>query len=584
MQRSLRCGTAFLAALALAACDGGDAVPTQPRLIPTAASHDAIANSCAAAPSGLVGWYSGDNGGLDQAGTHNAILSANVGQAPGMVGQAFAFNGSAGSRITVPASSAIGLGNAPRTYTMWVYVNAGSWAQDRHTIFNAGLPGNTFALDMDLYPNMQFYTWGNDRLFSPGISATTRSGWAHLAFTYDGSSVAIYLNGNPAGSYAANLNTPNAPLYIGNAWSSVDFPFTGLVDEFMIFNRALSGSEIQQSYAAGAAGTCSLSPSVSLPSNLSVTEGTAVAVAATTTDANPGAHTYAWDIDGDGVVDSTNTTGALSLTYADAGSYSVHVTVTNAQGKSASASTTIGVTDAAPVITSINTATSFPVGGTFTLAGVFSDAGTQDGPWSASVDWGDHTTSTVSLATQGAISATHEYDAYGSYTVHVTVTNQDGLTSAERTVAVNTLDVTAPVITFAGNAGTYTVDQQVAISCSATDSESGVASSTCTTWKGPAYTFTVGGAGNTLSATAVDYAGNPASASTSFTVGVSNASLCALVQRFVSNAGVAKSFCAKLAPGSYGAFRNEVSAQTGKKISSADAAVLLQLVDVLARQ
>src|SRR6185312_10108274 len=140
------------------------------------------------------------------------------------------------------------------------------------------------------------------------------------------------------------------------------------------------------------------------------------------------------------------------------------------------------------------------------------------------------------------------------------------------------------VINFVGNAGAYTVDQQIAISCSATDAESGVASSTCTTWSGPAYDFSVGGAGNTLSATAIDRAGNPASGSTSFTVSVSNTSLCALVQRFVSNAGVANSFCAKLAPASYGAFRNEVSAQTGKKISSADAAVLLHLVDVLARQ
>ena len=58
-------------------------------------------------------------------------------------------------------------------------------------------------------------------------------------------------------------------------------------------------------------------------------------------------------------------------------------------------------------------------------------------------------------------------------------------------------------------------------------------------------------------------------------------SLCSLVERFVSNAGVANSLCVKLSHGDYDPFRSELSAQSGKKISADNAALLLSLVNAL---
>ncbi len=141
-------------------------------------------------------------------------------------------------------------------------------------------------------------------------------------------------------------------------------------------------------------------------------------------------------------------------------------------------------------------------------------------------------------------------------------------------------DATHPAIDYSGNAYSYTVDQTVAITCTASDAMSGLASDTCANISGAAYTFNIGI--NVYSASAYDNAGNKNTASTGFTVTVTSGSLCTLVQRWVSNAGVANSLCVKLRQGSYGAFRNEVSAQSGKKFLSADhAAILLQLVNEL---
>jgi predicted extracellular nuclease len=66
-------------------------------------------------------------------------------------------------------------------------------------------------------------------------------------------------------------------------------------------------------------------------------------------------------------------------------------------------------------------------------------------------------------------------------------------------------------------------------------------------------------------------------------IAVTADSLCALVESYVTkNKGLANSLCVKLQNGAYEAFRNEVSAQTGKALSAAQAATLLGAVDALA--
>ena len=54
--------------------------------------------------------------------------------------------------------------------------------------------------------------------------------------------------------------------------------------------------------------------------------------------------------------------------------------------------------------------------------------------------------------------------------------------------------------------------------------------------------------------------------------------VCGVVKSFVTKAGVANSLCVKLAAGSYGAFGNELRAQTGKAITAPKAASLRSLV------
>jgi len=162
--------------------------------------------------------------------------------------------------------------------------------------------------------------------------------------------------------------------------------------------------------------------------------------------------------------------------------------------------------------------------------------------------------------------------------------------TAETVVSGINIDKTPPVVSYTGNLGTYNVDQIVDITCSATDNLSGIASTTCSDIVGDAFTFPLGA--STFSATAVDVAGNTAGTSVTFTVQVTESSLCNLTRRFSSKPQTADALCVKLdeaahAPtpearaGEIHAFLNQLSAKIGKDITSADAAILARLAEAL---
>ncbi len=93
-------------------------------------------------------------------------------------------------------------------------------------------------------------------------------------------------------------------------------------------------------------------------------------------------------------------------------------------------------------------------------------------------------------------------------------TDRAGLTT--RAVFYYHYDDVRPTVTFGDHPSTYDVDEQIVITCAASDAASGVASTTCEDVDAPAHTF---GAGpHTLQATATDVATNVGEASTAFEV------------------------------------------------------------------
>ena len=144
-----------------------------------------------------------------------------------------------------------------------------------------------------------------------------------------------------------------------------------------------------------------------------------------------------------------------SLGTSDGPGQSGDVTITATDDKGETASTTfhVNVANVAPSISiDAGQLTSATEGSAFAVKAAFSDPGWAD-TYGAQIEWGDGTTSTpaATVTTQGPptdlgqITGSHAYADNGSYTVKVTVTDDDGGTSSA-SFAVQVSNV-APAVT-----------------------------------------------------------------------------------------------------------------------------------------
>ena len=84
-----------------------------------------------------------------------------------------------------------------------------------------------------------------------GVTPVDDDKWHHVAAVYDGATFSLYVDGQlDASEESTGLITVSSyPLYIGNNSQNTDREWTGLIDEVMIYNRALSEPEVR--YLAG---------------------------------------------------------------------------------------------------------------------------------------------------------------------------------------------------------------------------------------------------------------------------------------------------------------------------------------------
>ena len=135
-------------------------------------------------------------------------------------------------------------------------------------------------------------------------------------------------------------------------------------------------------------------------------------------------------------------------TYADDGQYTAHVTLTDDDGGTATTTITVNVDNASPqFLTGVGPRS--PVGDPMQLQATFSDLGIDD-THTASINWGDGTTTTGSIVDSGGvmeIEGTHTYSSIGEFPVTIELEDDAG-GSATLTVmatATETPDTESPI-------------------------------------------------------------------------------------------------------------------------------------------
>ena len=173
--------------------------------------------------------------------------------AGGRFGSALSFDG-VNDWVSVPDANSLDL-TTGMTLEAWVRPTAlGGW---RTVIFKerpGGVVYGLFADQAGSRPSGQVFI-GSERN-AVGTAALPLNAWTHLATTYDGAVVRLYVNGVLAGSTSVTgaMAASTGVLRVGgnSIWGEW---FAGLIDEVRVYNRALSAGEVQQDMATAVSGS-----------------------------------------------------------------------------------------------------------------------------------------------------------------------------------------------------------------------------------------------------------------------------------------------------------------------------------------
>jgi Concanavalin A-like lectin/glucanases superfamily/Bacterial Ig domain/FG-GAP-like repeat/Regulator of chromosome condensation (RCC1) repeat/Immunoglobulin domain/IPT/TIG domain len=235
--------------------------------------------ACTPAPQGLVNWWKAEGNALDIVGGTTGALMNGANFSAGEVGQAFNFNG-ANQYVKIPKAANQDVGNQV-TVEFWMKADPSNAMNTYQGLVTSDFYGIEIANGFVVGPlDVEFFistdggasvspsSYPDTATVNGGGAVVSAGQWHHVAGTYDGTKLQLYIDGQPWGvpNYHTGAISPmlaTSFVAIGSEDGRTICPFcvsnryfNGEIDEPAIYNRALSASEIQAIYNAGSAGKC----------------------------------------------------------------------------------------------------------------------------------------------------------------------------------------------------------------------------------------------------------------------------------------------------------------------------------------
>ena len=194
---------------------------------------------------GLVASWPAEGNANDVSGnSHDGVLHNGATFAPGKVGTAFSLDG-VDDNVSVADSPAFSFSNA-MSVAGWINTAAGidRYIATKHDdSFYFAVGGGSVAPHM-----LSFWLNGPSTSWFTGSTPVDDGQWHHVAATYDGATMSVYVDGNLDGSAprTGSIQAGTSTVLIGARYDGTNAGnFPGMIDELAIYDRALSAVEIQ---------------------------------------------------------------------------------------------------------------------------------------------------------------------------------------------------------------------------------------------------------------------------------------------------------------------------------------------------
>mgnify|MGYP000721060631 CR=1 FL=1 len=212
---------------------------------------------------GLIAWWPLNGNANTSVGTANGVTSGAV-PTTGQNGQpnnAYSFDG-IDDKIDAQLGSDVS-GDYVHTVTFWIYPRSVTSSAGRADPYFLGLATDSRSSAFEVQPTQTYWYFFNNDTYTTSTIVSTNQ-WSFIALTYAGGGATttnkkMYINGaninltSGGGSYGQPLNLPASPT-IGLAYDrgrNTAF-FNGNIDDFRIYNRVLTPTEVQALYTNGA--------------------------------------------------------------------------------------------------------------------------------------------------------------------------------------------------------------------------------------------------------------------------------------------------------------------------------------------
>jgi len=194
--------------------------------------------------TGLVLWWDFNGNAIDEIEELTGVVEGAI-LTTGHFDQAYEFDSGEETRIIVQDSNIFDDISSEITFSLWIKVEDMDTKQK--PIHRHGW------MEIIIEDNELEVKWENDEDGSLKPSVTNlesyENQWIHVVSTISGNQAKLYLNGEEATPDSENdFGFKNGgDFYIGSK-ENFDDPFSGVIDEIMVFDRALSDSEVLELY------------------------------------------------------------------------------------------------------------------------------------------------------------------------------------------------------------------------------------------------------------------------------------------------------------------------------------------------